>query len=168
MSQLNSCAVRRQDSLIRQLQVCPHRCALPSQNAQHAQHFWQHVETDYYCPRVSVLKLTPARAHLRGHTSKRLTWGSVCWGGVKVRFDVGSFYLYTQFAIQDSGLFGPNPWKFLAQIVYVFPWRATQPLEQILDSEFLLCELSIVHPEYRLAVPAGASKGRTHIHTQYI
>ena len=24
---------------------------------------------------------------------------------------------YTQFAIQDSGLFGPNPWKFLAQIV---------------------------------------------------
>ena len=28
---------------------------------------------------------------------------------------------YTQFAIQDSGLFGPNPWKLLARIVYVFP-----------------------------------------------
>ena len=50
---------------------------------------------------------------------------------------------YAQFAIQDSGLFGPNPWKFLAQIVYVFPWSATQPLEQILDSEFLLCELGV-------------------------
>ena len=30
-------------------------------------------------------------------------------------------FSYTQFAIQDSGLFGPNPWKFLAQIVYAFP-----------------------------------------------
>ena len=50
---------------------------------------------------------------------------------------------YTQFAIQDSGLFGPNPWKFSAQIVYVFPWSATQPLEQILDSAFLLCELGV-------------------------
>ena len=28
---------------------------------------------------------------------------------------------YTQFAIQDSGLFGPDPWKLIAQIVYVFP-----------------------------------------------
>ena len=28
---------------------------------------------------------------------------------------------YTQFAIQDSGLFRPNPRNFLAQIVYVFP-----------------------------------------------
>ena len=28
---------------------------------------------------------------------------------------------YTQFAIQDLRLFGPKPWKFLAQIVYTFP-----------------------------------------------
>ena len=51
---------------------------------------------------------------------------------------------YTQFAIQDSGLFGPNPWKFIAQIVYAFPGSATQPMEYIiLDSEFLLCELGV-------------------------
>ena len=28
---------------------------------------------------------------------------------------------YTQFEIQDSGLFGPYPWKFLAQKEYIFP-----------------------------------------------
>ena len=55
--------------------------------------------------------------------------------------------MYTQFAIQDSGLFGPNPWKFLAQIVYVFPWSPTQPLEQILDSELLLCELGVLYSQ---------------------
>ena len=58
---------------------------------------------------------------------------------------------YTQLAIQDSDLFGPNPWIFLAQIVKLCvityqkksAW-ATQPLEQILDSEFLLCELGVM------------------------
>ena len=37
-------------------------------------------------------------------------------------FDIyRSLTSYTQFAIQDWGLLGPNPSKFLAQIVYAFP-----------------------------------------------
>ena len=53
---------------------------------------------------------------------------------------------YTQFAIQDSGLFGPDPWKILAppsNYLSKQGFWATQPLEQILDSEFLLCELGV-------------------------
>ena len=53
---------------------------------------------------------------------------------------------YTQFAIQDSRLFGPNPWKALAPPSNYLSKKgfwATQPLEQILDSEFLLCELGV-------------------------
>ena len=54
---------------------------------------------------------------------------------------------YTQFAIQDSRLFGPNPWKILAppsNYLSTNKFWATQPLEQILDSEFLLCELDVI------------------------
>ena len=53
---------------------------------------------------------------------------------------------YTQFAIQDSCLFGPNPWKVLAppsNYLSKKSFWATQPLEQILDSKFLLCELGV-------------------------
>ena len=52
--------------------------------------------TSYYCaPRLPPLRLRAHRlpSHLR----------------------------YTQFAIQDSGLFGPNPWNLFAQIVNVLP-----------------------------------------------
>ena len=53
---------------------------------------------------------------------------------------------YTQFAIQDSRLFGPNPWKILAPPSSYLSKKgfwATQPLEQILVAEFLLCELCV-------------------------
>ena len=53
---------------------------------------------------------------------------------------------YLQPAIQDSRLFGPNPWKILAPPSN-YPsnngFWATQPLEQILVAEFLLCELGV-------------------------
>ena len=62
---------------------------------------------------------------------------------VPLHFTYPCLHPYTQFAIQDSGLFGPNSWKLLAQIVYSFPWTAAQPLEQILDSDILLCELGV-------------------------
>ena len=55
---------------------------------------------------------------------------------------------YTQFAIQDSRLFGPNqPLESLSAAVKLQKkgFWATQPLEQILDSEFLLCELGAPH-----------------------
>ena len=51
---------------------------------------------------------------------------------------------YTQFAIQDSRLFGPNPWKILAppsNYLSTKGFWAAQPLKRMLDSEFLLCEL---------------------------
>ena len=54
--------------------------------------------------------------------------------------------IYTQFAIQDSCLFGPNPWKILAppsNYLSKNDFWATQPLEQILVAEFLLCELGV-------------------------
>ena len=59
-----------------------------------------------------------------------------------------SFYIlyYTQFAIQDSRLFGPNPLNILAppsNYLSTKGFWATQPLEQIFDSEFLLCELGV-------------------------
>ena len=60
---------------------------------------------------------------------------------------------YTQFAIQDSCLFGPNPWKILAppsNYLSNNDFWATQPLEQILDSEFLLCELGVPRRRTRL------------------
>ena len=53
---------------------------------------------------------------------------------------------YTQFAIQDSRLFGPNPWKILAppsNYLSTKGFWATQPLEQILVAEILLCELGV-------------------------
>ena len=53
---------------------------------------------------------------------------------------------YTQISIQDSGLFGPNPWNILAPPSNYLSKKgfwATQPLRQILDSEFLLCELGM-------------------------
>ena len=53
---------------------------------------------------------------------------------------------YTQFAIQDSCLFGPNPWKILAlpsNCLSKNSFWATQPLEQILEAEVLLCELGV-------------------------
>ena len=43
--------------------------------------------------------------------------------------------MYTQFAIQDSSLFGPNPWKILAPPSNYLSNKgfwATQPLEQVL------------------------------------
>ena len=53
---------------------------------------------------------------------------------------------FTQFALEDSVIFGPNPWKILAPpsnyLSNIFVW-ATQPLAKILDSEFLLCELGV-------------------------
>jgi len=54
--------------------VCPHRCALASQNAQHFQHLFKHLTSRFktHHPRLRVLKLTPARARLRGHTSRHL------------------------------------------------------------------------------------------------
>ena len=63
--------------------------------------------------------------------------------GNKITRARGHFRAYTQFAIQDSRLFGPNPWKILAppsNYLSKKSFWATQPLEQILDSEFLLCE----------------------------
>ena len=48
---------------------------------------------------------------------------------------------YTQFAIQDLALFGPNPWQILRHCGHELSNKgfwATQPLEQILDSEFLV------------------------------
>ena len=54
---------------------------------------------------------------------------------------------YTQFAIQDSRLFGPNPSKILAPPSSYLSNKgfwATQPLEQILVAEFLLCELGVL------------------------
>ena len=61
--------------------------------------------------------------------------------------DISQYSLaYTQFAIQDSGLFGPNPRKILAPPSNYLSKKgfwATQPLEQISDSEFLLCELGV-------------------------
>ena len=56
----------------------------------------------------------------------------------------------TQFAIQDSCLFGPNPLKILAPPSNYLSKKgfwATQPLEQILVAEFLLCELALAPPE---------------------
>ena len=61
---------------------------------------------------------------------------------------------YTQFAIQDSGLFGPNPWKILAppsNYLSKEGFWATQPLEQILVAEFLLCELGVRGFDYNFA-----------------
>jgi len=52
--------------------VCPHRCALASQNAQHFQHLFNDSVFKTNHPRLRVLNLTPARADLRGHTSNRL------------------------------------------------------------------------------------------------
>ena len=63
--------------------------------------------------------------------------------------------MYTQFAIQDSRLFGPNPLKILAPPSNCLSKKglwATQPLEQILDSEFLLCELGVLPVEVRCYV----------------
>ena len=54
--------------------------------------------------------------------------------------------LYTQLAIQDSRLFGPHPLNILAppsNYLSKNDFWATQPLIQILDSEFLLCELGV-------------------------
>ena len=50
------------------------------------------------------------------------------------------------FGLSDSGFFGPNPWNILAppsNYLSKNDFRATQPLEQILDSEFLLCKLGV-------------------------
>ena len=65
---------------------------------------------------------------------------------------------YTQFAIQDSRLFGPNPWTILAppsNYLSKKGFLATQPLEQILVAEFLLCELGVdgntSHPQGGIA-----------------
>jgi hypothetical protein len=60
-------------NLIRRFFVCPHRCALASQNAQHFQHLLQSYPVKTNHPRLRVLMLIPpARAHLRGHTSTHL------------------------------------------------------------------------------------------------
>jgi len=59
---------------IRRLFLCPHRSAPVSQNAQHLQHPFQRYWFKTNHPRLRVLKLTPStRAHLRGHTSNRLS-----------------------------------------------------------------------------------------------
>ena len=61
---------------------------------------------------------------------------------------------YAQFAIQDLSLFGPNPWNILAppsNYLWKRGFWATQPLEQVLDGEFLLRELG-VRPIFKLRI----------------
>ena len=67
---------------------------------------------------------------------------------------------YTQFPSQDSGLFGPNPWKVLAPMSNYLSnngFWATQPLEKVLRGKMLWWELGV----FSLPPEASAASGWT-------
>ena len=97
-------------------------------------YIYTYIHTDIYIRYIYIYSLTAALRFFKGRV-RRTT--ESCDGN----------WVYTQFAIQDSRLFGPNPWKILAPPSNYQSnkgFSATQPSEQILDSEFLLCELGVV------------------------
>ena len=68
-------------------------------------------------------------------------------------------YTYTQFELEESRLFGPNPWKILAPPSNHLSKKGFRATQQILVAEFLLCELG-VHNSYNPSEPRQSRRRR--------
>ena len=67
--------------------------------------------------------------------------------------------LYTRSPLEDSRLFGPSPWKFLATTYEQMDFWATQPLAKILWAGILLWRPGVWRWRWRCRVPPGCALG---------